>query len=528
MNCRTISIIAAGLGMYAIPAVPVWAQTAPGADPGKSDAPDQEKEASAEPAASKGEPAPQGEPAPRGEPAPQREPTPEPAKQKFLKEPQSTMFGNFKFTPLQFIEFDAFHDSTQSFQDGFGGNSSIARSIGSNGSQEGTYAGKNGRMNFTARNTQIGLQIEAPSLWGITALGHCRIDFNGQQPGTPQNGNSENAFQNSATARLFHCYGAFQSPYIDVLGGLTYSIFGNQPYFFPTSLSFLGIPAEVFTRTTQLRLSHQFATRHLDTLVQLAAARPPQRNAEIPDIQGAVRLMFNDWKGARTIGAVGTKIDAAAIGISGVIRQFKVQEMQTDPLLANKIRGTGYSVDAFLPIIPAQRLSEAGNSLTVTGSFTRGSGIGDMWFGLTGGVKPQVLPPPAGSTTSPQIDIDPGLALYDLDNNLRTVTWQSMNVGVQYYWPGYGNVWTYGNYNSISSPNLETIVGKARKVGEVSSIFTKERFISIGTFWAIVPNFQVAFEYANLHQWFLHDPGTPYDNGQETNHRFSLATYYVF
>jgi len=538
MNRKPISIVVLGLGMCAIPAGSVWAQT-PGSDSGKADELGPEDKTAAEAPTPHAEPAASAEPVPAAEPASQTKPAPETpaAKQKFLKEPQSMMFGRFKFTPLNFIEFDAFHDSTQSFQDSFSGNTPIARSVGTNNSQIGTYAGRNGRTNFTARNTQIGLQIEAPELWRMSALGHCRLDFNGQQPGTPQNGTTENAFQNSATARLFHCYGLLKTPWVDVLGGLTYSIFGNQPYFFPTSLSFLGIPAEVFTRTAQLRLSHQFETQHVDVLVQAAMARPPQRDAEIPDILGAARIMFNDWKGVRTIGSIGTKVDALAFGASGVLRQFKVQEDTTDPVLANKIRGWGVSGDVFVPLIPAKSLSEAGNSLSLTGSYTYGTGIADMWLGITGGVKPQVLPPPAGSTVSPQINIDPGLALYDEPGHetLHTVTWWSYNIGAQYYLPGPGNVWIYGNYNYIKSPNLEEIEGSVNKWGLVSTVFTQERFVSAGIFWAIVPNFQVAFEYANLHQWFLHYSGAAqsadepnFDNGQETNHRFSLATYYVF
>jgi hypothetical protein len=546
MNCKRIAIVVLGLGMCEIPA----AAEAPASDAEKVTASSSETAASSDSVATQAEsaPAPQTAPAPQPAPAPQAAPTPQPSapKSRFLKEPQSTMFGKFKFTPLNFIEFDAFYDTTQSFQDTWAGNTPIARSVADNNSQEGTYAGRNGRTNFTARNTQLGLQIEAPEVSGMTALGHCRIDFHGQQPGTPQRGTSENSFQNSATARLFHCYGVLKTPYVDVLGGLTYSIFGNQPYFFPASLSFLAIPGEVFSRTTQLRLSHEFETRHVNTLLQAALARPPQRNAELPDILAAARLMFNDWKGVRTIGATGTKVDSLAFGVSGAIRQFKVQEYVARPIQANKIRGLGFSADAFVPIIPANSLSDAGNSLSLTGSFAWGTGIADMWAGITGGWDADKLKLPLApgemDSDAKQIDIDPGLAIYDEPDHLllHTITWRSFNIGLQYYLPGPGNVWIYGNYNQIQSPNLEDLVWAAlvRKPTQVSSVFTKERFMASGIFWAIVPNFQVAIEYANLRQWFIrYDPKRDPDkseqaladkNGHETNHRFSLATYYVF
>ncbi len=475
--------------------IPAWAEPTPKDEPGKDESAD---------------PGKADVPAHVAEPPP---PPPQPPQQPYVKEPQFAMFGKFRVTFLNFIEFDGFHDSTQSFQDSFGGNTPIQL--------PNTYAGSHGRTNFTARNTQIGLAIDGPELWRMTAGGHCRLDFNGQQPGTPQNGTSEYSFQNSATARLFHCYGTLKTPYIDVLGGLTYTLFGNQPYFFPASLTFLGIPGEVFTRTTQLRFSHQFASPHVDVFAGVAMARPPQRDAEYPDGVGALRILFNDWKGARTIGSVGTKVDSAAIGVSGAVRRFQVQEQANPPTRANQANGSGISLDAFLPIIPAQSIAKAGNSLSLTGSFGKGTGISDMYVGITGGAPAQTQPPAtAMGAAGPALDIDPGLAYYDTTGTLRTVNWQSFDVGAQYYLPGPGNVWLYGNYTNVKSDNLASIL-PAPAAGTPSKIFYKQEYMAAGLFWAVIPNFQVGFEYAYLHQTFL-------DQGTAKNNRVSLATYYVF
>ncbi len=425
------------------------------------------------------------------------------------------MFGKFKVTLLNFIEFDGFHDSTESFQDGYGGSSPIARSN--------TYAGTHGRTNFTARNTQIGLQAEAPELWSMKATGHCRIDFNGSIPGSPQNGNSESGLQNSPTARLFHCYGKLETPAVDLLGGLTYTIFGNQPYFFPASLTFLGIPGEVFTRTAQLRLSHVFSTSHVNVYVAVAAARPPQRDSEVPEGAGALRFEFKDWKGVHTLGALGTKVDALAVGVSGTMRQFRVQEQSVIPTHSNTENGAGVSLDAFLPIIPARNISEAGNSLSGTASFATGYGIADEWLGVTGGAPAQLRPAAIGAppyaAAPPQLNIDPGFAYYDANGNLHAVDWQSVNVGLQYYMPGPGNVWLFANYTYLQSDNLAQLLPP--KAGAVSTIFDKQRYLAGGIFWAVVPNFQLAFEYSNLQQTFL-------DGTDEVNHRISVSSYYVF
>jgi hypothetical protein len=349
------------------------------------------------------------------------------------------------------------------------------------------------------------------------------MDFNGQQPGTPQNGTSEYAFQTSATARLFHCYGYLNTRYIDVLGGLTYTIFGNQPYFFPASLTFLGIPGEIFVRTPQLRLSHQFATSHVDLFVAVAAARPPQRDAEVPDGVGALRILFNDWKGAHTLGAVGVKLDPAAIGISGEVRQFRVQEQAVNPVTSQKESGAGLSIDVLLPIIPAKSLTDVGNTMTATASFTTGYGISDSYTNLTAGASAQSRPAATGAApyapAPPQLDIDPGLAYYDPNGVLHAVQWQSVNLGLQYRLPGPGNIYVFGNYTYLASNNLAQL--RPAAVGSVSTIFKNQTYAAGGLGWSIVPNFQVSLEYSTLRQTFL-------DDGSATNNRVSFATYYVY
>ena len=421
------------------------------------------------------------------------------------------MFGKTKVTLINFIEFDAFNDSTESFQDSYGG--AIVRNN--------VYGGLHGRTNFTARNTQFGLQVDGPEYHGMKPGGHCRMDFNGQQPGTPQNGTSEYSFQTSATARLFQCYGYLQTPYVDILGGLTYTIFGNQPYFFPASLTFLGIPGEVFVRTPQLRLSHQFATPHVDVVMMVAAARPPQRDAEVPDGVGALRVQFNDWKGAHTLGAVGVKVDPAAIGISGEVRRFRVQEQAVAPVNSHTENGAGISLDVLLPIIPSKGLTDVGNTMTATASFTMGYGISDSYTNLTAGAPAQSRPAAVGAApyaaAPPQLDIDPGLAFYDPNGFLHAVDWKSVNIGLQYRFPGPGNIYAYGNYTYLKSDNLAQLMPP--KAGAVSTIFDAQSFAAGGIGWAIVPNFQMSFEYSNLRQTFL-------DGGEATNNRFSFATYY--
>jgi hypothetical protein len=307
------------------------------------------------------------------------------------------------------------------------------------------------------------------------------------------------------------------------MGGVTYTLFGNEPYFFPASLTYLGIPGMVFTRTLQLRLSHQFQTPHVDVFVGALAGRPPQRNAELPDGVGALRIGFNDWKGAHTLGAIGVRIDPLTIGVSGQVRTFRVQAQAVNPVSSNTENGGAISLDAFIPIIPAKDLTSVGNTMAATADFSTGYGYSDSFINLAAGAPAQTrLAAPGaapGAAAPAQLDIDPGLAYYDPNGVLHAVKWQNIQFGLQYRLPGPGNLWIYGNYTYLKSDNLATLLPP--KPGAVSTIFKNQTFLAAGLGWAIIPNFQVAFEYSKLDQTYL-------DDGVETNHRFSFATYYIY
>jgi len=433
------------------------------------------------------------------------------------------MFNGFRVTLLNFIELDAMHDSTQSFSqgDGFGGSPALARSTLTGGTPN--YAGQHGRFVMSPRNTQIGLQVEAPEFAKIKATGHCRLDFMGSQPSTPQaapSNTSESSYYNSPTVRVLHCYAKAETPYIDVLGGVTYPLFAQNPFFFPSSIIYLGLPGAAYSRTSQVRLSHQFHTDPVDVYIGAGVFRPPQRDSEVPDFEGALRVMFNDWKGTRTLGAVGTRVDPLSIGVSGAYRTFKVQEMAAVPVNSHTATGAGISLDALIPIIPAKDMDHAGNSLTANAAFVTGSGISDQYVGVTGGVPAQTRPPATtGGPAGAQLDIDPGFTLYDPSGALKTVNWQSYAIGLQYYVPGPLDIWVAGNYTHLTSSNLQRLAPP--KAGAVSTVFDTQDYFDANVFWAITSHLEIAFGYANTRQIFL-------DGGKETNHRFGFASFYIF
>ena len=118
--------------------------------------------------------------------------------------------------------------------------------------------------------------------------------------------------------------------------------------------------------------------------------------------------------------------------------------------------GAGFSVDGFLPIIPARDLDNKSGSLVLTGSYVSGAGIADQYTGgLSGGGQFPLPAGPGGPFTGIYgSNIDPGLVQFDLSGNLRVLNWQSAMAGFQLYLPPSGKLVLTGNYTRAKSDNI--------------------------------------------------------------------------
>jgi hypothetical protein len=277
------------------------------------------------------------------------------------------------------------------------------------------------------------------------------------------------------------------------------------------------VPGQIYSRSPQVRLSHRFKADAVDVELALAAARPPQRNSMTPDGQAGARLFINNWKGVRTTGATGTAADAAAIGVSGVVRRFALPELSATPKSSNSIAGWGISADALLPIVPATA-EDRSNALTLTGSFATGEGIADLYTGLTGGVTTYpALPPNAmGMVPTYTPDIDAGDVMYDASGKLHTIGWQSVMVGLQYYFPGSGKVWAAANYSSMYSHNADELTN-----GKDSAVFKKSQWADLNLFWDPMANVRFGIEGAWFEQTYV-------DNVKAHNLRAQFSAFYIF
>lgn len=422
----------------------------------------------------------------------------------------ATVGALFNVTLFGFVELDVIHDSTQSLNEA-PGNPPIARG--------GTLAGDNGRTMFGARNSRLGFRVKGPESATIKASGILEMDFLGNQPqSAPSPAGSpavtETAFFSTATFRMRHYVLRLETPIVDILAGQTWSLFGWQGLFFPNTVEIQGVPGELFARTPQLRLSHLFSSTRLGLEIAAAAARPVQRDSEVPDFQGGLRIILSDRKGLRTSGATGTSVDPLSVGVSGITRFFRVPEFSATPSRTHSATGWGISVDALVPVI-ATEVDNGQTALTVTASYVRGRAIADLYSTFTGGITFPALP----SGTFPQ-DVDNGPVDYSPDGVLHPITWQSVIVGIQYYPPLPVRVWLSSNYSHISSPDIHDLITSAN-VASAAKLFRKADWADGNVFVDITSAVRFGLGFAWVRQLYL-------DGVVASNQRVQFSSLYIF
>jgi len=383
----------------------------------------------------------------------------------------------FKLTLYGFAEVDYIFDTTQSYGDSMGP-SIVARTD--------THAGNSSRSQFSMRNSRLGFAFESPVMGSVRPTAVLEGDFFGYQRAT-----SEGTFFNSPTYRVRHAYVRLQTPYIDFLMGQSYDLFGWQNYSYPCTLEFLGLPNQLFSRNPQLRLSHLFnAGGVLGVDVAASAGRPVQRDSQVPDGSAGLRLVLNNWKGITTPGNVGTVAQPASIGVSGIVREFRVNAFAPPPVRnSNSATGWGMSVDAFLPVIPAAHDGDRSNRLTFTASFVKGAGIADL-ITSGGNAKFPTLPNPAQATPAPayEANLDPGLVTFDANGIVHIINWTAFRAGLQYYLPPTGRLIFAANFTQAHSDNMSKLyLAGGSRIELLSTTVDTSRYVDANLLWDATP-----------------------------------------
>jgi hypothetical protein len=188
--------------------------------------------------------------------------------------------------------------------------------------------------------------------------------------------------------------------------------------------------------------------------------------------------------------------------LSAISRRFAVAEFVTVPGDAKTANGWGLAANAFLPIIPASSATDRSNALSITGEFSTGTGISDLYTGLTGGALFPLLPDPTGNITPPPIyrpNIDSGIVTYDANGNLKTIDWRAYVVGLQYYLPiAAGRVWISATFSRLRSANIVLLTPEAARGG----VFSQQDYLDGNLFLSPTPASQVGLSYQFCEQTF--------------------------
>lgn len=411
-----------------------------------------------------------------------------------------------------FVEADYIYDTTRSYND-YIGPSLVQHSY--------VYEGTVGRTQFSMRNTRLGFAFQAPQIGNLRPSALLEGDFFGNQ--TPPPTGSENAYYDSPLFRIRHAYLKLEGGFVDVLAGQTYDLFGWQNYFFPCSVEFLGLPNMLFSRNAQLRLSRTFGgDRPISVDVAVSAERPVQRDSEIPDLEGGLRISFNGWKGITTPGNVRTVAAPLSLGVSGIVRQFKVDAFAPPPTQrSNSIQGWGVSIDGLVPVIPASDGNDRRNRLTLTGSFVIGDGIADL-LTTGGGAKFPTLPNPAQASPPPAYtaDIDNGLVTFDVQTAiLHTINWWAYKAGLQYYLPVFdGRLIFAANFTYAHSPNMKQLfpLGGAQ-IELLGTVADTSLYADGNLFFDVTPSIRIGVSGQYTQVKYLANPQLPPELGGPDN-----------
>ena len=448
----------------------------------------------------------------------------------------TVVFGKWATTLYGFVEADSMWDSTQSFND-LEGNGAVVRNN--------TYASSNGRFQFGVRNTRLGFRFKAPEVAGIRSSAQIEGDFLGNQmpigpagaaystaglntsPNSTGSGTAtEGQYFTNPTFRIRHAYVKLETPVVDLLVGQYWHLYGWQSVYHPNSVELQGLPGQLYSRTPQIRLSKTYKDSSFLFEIAVAAIRPPQRDADIPEGEAGIRIGTPAWSGVVTNGGTGTSVQPLSIAVTGDARSFRLPYTKAntnDVGGGNQKVGTSIAVDGFIPIIPAKK--RQGNALSVLGEFSTGYGNSDMYTGLSGGAPATINPAAKVATgaSAQALGIDPNFALYDNSGNLHLIGWTSYLFGLQYYLPvADGRMWISANISHIESPNLDKLAstvhgGSVKPGGLLNSID-----------WGDVNLFADVTDAVRLGaEWALFDD--TYNDGQHTqNHRVQFSAWYIF
>ena len=414
------------------------------------------------------------------------------------------VLGSTSTTLYGFVEVHGMYDTTQSFGDS-PNNAQVARPD--------TYAGEHSRLQFSVRDARFGFRFKGPDISPtVHTSANLEMDFFAPLP----TGASEAATFDNSPLRVRHANFKIETPIVDILVGQYWDLFGWQPLYVAPTVQYSGVPGNLFGRTAQLRVSKTLKYGGVTLESAVAALRPPQRDAAVPEGQIGLRLSLDDWIAVQTIYSSTTLVSPLSLAVTGTIRKLAVKEHAAAPVEENTAFGRGLAVGVFIPILKGTK-AKKGNSLALHGELATGEGIADLFTGLVGGVDHAPLPSPDPATPAPTFapNIDPGIAVYDAEGDLQLVQWTTFLVGAQYTLPGLdGKVFTAVNFARTMSSN-------AKDLGDPAKVREKEDWFDVCLWVDPVKPLRFGIKYSYFDDTYA-------DGERGINHRGNVNAFWFF
>ena len=426
---------------------------------------------------------------------------------------------DWKFLVGGFIETDSITDSTRSFNEKVG-NTPVARPDAANGQ------GQTGREQFSIRNSRLGFTAIAPEVDGWKSKGYFEFDFLGFDPSSGTAGNTEAGFYNNPTLRVRHAYLQADYERTSLLAGQTWALLGWQPYYFIPTVQVQAVPAMLYSRTAQFRVTHTCPVGEETRLQEaLGIMRPPQRDSGLPSLEAGLRLVFDGWTGGFVGGSTPPdQVQPLSFAVSGTVREFSAPSNPQTPT-GDQTHYFGHAVvaDLLIPVIRSSDNKDTGNTFTIGGEFTTGTGYGDEMDSWTGG-----FPSPLNSATSAptkNLNLDAGIGGYTDPATFQLVNLTTFNVYGQYHLPSSTHMWFSGGFGQLYSNNIgsfgSTLSSGSTGTAGYANGYTTEQVAFGNVMKDLTRQLRLGFEYAQIRTTYV-------DGTLAHDYRYQLSAFFIF
>ncbi|MDB4980136.1 MAG: hypothetical protein JWM82_888 [Myxococcales bacterium] len=392
-----------------------------------------------------------------------------------------------------------YRDSTQSF-----GAATHDNPI----AEPGSYLGSHEQWSGSFADSRWGAKLETPANASFSGIFLVELGLRGaDRPG-------------AATVQTRHLFFGVRTPVVDVLLGQTDDLFawgGRVP--FPSTIASLGVPGEIYRRRTQIRLTHVFRFQPVDFELAACATQPFHTDGYSYDRQLGIRLAINAWRGAADQNGGPAATMPAQLGLSGVRRRFLVDQFSAMPAGSYSVIGDGLALNAFVPIVPSHG-DDLSNATSLSLEVSAGSGLADLYSGLTGGATIPVLPNPQMTLPPPYVQTFPtGVVTFDAGLKAQTIDWRAIVLNFRYHLPiAQGRrIWAAATWSRTTSSNLRALTPSPGW----GAIYPETRYYDASAFVSIWKGIHAALSYQVTRQLYAAGP-------DHENRRAQLLVAYYF